>query len=49
MTGYTKLAVVLGLCYAGYKFGPAGVAKTASVAIGAVVLAKQVPFLNDTI
>lgn len=49
MSGYTKLAVILGMCYAGYKYGPGSVAKTASVAIGAVVVAKQVPFLSDTI
>lgn len=49
MSNYTKLAMVLGACYAAYKFGPAGVAKTAAVAIGAVVVAKQLPIVNEYI
>lgn len=42
-------AIALGLCYAAYKFAPNAMAKSAAVSIGAVVLAKQVPYLRDAL
>lgn len=44
-----KLGVVLGALFAAYKYGPAGAAKTAAVAVGAVILAKQLPVVQDVL
>lgn len=45
----TKLGLALGLCYAAYKFSSNGTVKTAAVAVGAVIVAKQLPFVGDAL
>jgi hypothetical protein len=42
----TKLGIALGLCAAVYKFVGNPMAKTAAVAVGSVILAKNVPYLG---
>ena len=38
-------ALAAGILYAAYKFGPATV-KAGAIAVGAVIVAKHVPYLN---
>lgn len=40
-----SLGIALGLCFAAYKFGPP-VAKAAALSIGAVIIAKRVPYVS---
>jgi hypothetical protein len=46
---WTKLALVSAAIYAAYRFGPNNTIKGAAVALGAVMLGKQVPYLKDVI
>jgi hypothetical protein len=39
------LGIALGLCFAAYKFGPP-VAKAAALSVGAVIIAKRVPYVS---
>ncbi|GGI16907.1 hypothetical protein [Oxalicibacterium faecigallinarum] len=41
----TALAIAGGILFAGYKFGPSYV-KAACLAVGAVAVAKRVPYVN---
>jgi hypothetical protein len=43
-----KLAIPAGLVFAAYKFGPASI-KGAAVAIGAIMVAKQLPYVKDVL
>jgi hypothetical protein len=43
----TKLALAAAALYAAYRFAPHPVIKTAAVAVGAVVAAKQLPVVQD--
>lgn len=43
-----KLAIPAGLVLAAYKFGPASI-KGAAVAIGAIMVAKQLPYIKDVL
>lgn len=45
----TKLGLALGLCYAAYKFVSNPTVKTAAVAVGAVIVAKKLPFVGDAL
>lgn len=49
MNNMTKLAIVLGAAFAAYKYSGNSVAKTAAVAIGAFVVARQVPVVKDVL
>ncbi|MYM67295.1 hypothetical protein GTP45_10680 [Pseudoduganella sp. FT55W] len=42
----TKLGIALGICFALYKFGPNDAIKAAGLAVGAVVVAKKVPYVS---
>ncbi len=42
----TKLGFALGICFAVYKFVPNLTAKTGAVAVAAVIVAKQVPYVG---
>ena len=43
-----KLAIPAGLLFAAYKFGPASI-KGAAVAVGAIMVAKQLPYIKDVL
>lgn len=43
-----KYGIAAAILFAGYKFGPS-VVKAASVAVGAVIVAKRVPYLNAVV
>jgi len=45
----TKLAVPAAILFAIYKFVPNAMAKGAALAVGAVLVAKQLPILGDAI
>lgn len=45
----TKLALALGACWAAYKFSPNAMVKTAAVAVGAIVVAKQLPYVGPAL
>lgn len=42
----TKLGIALGICFAAYKFGPSPTIKAAALAVGAVIVGKQVPYVG---
>ena len=44
----TQLAIAAGIVFAGYKFG-SGVVKAGALAVGAVMVAKQIPYVNQAI
>lgn len=44
----TSLAIAGGILFAAYKFGPAAV-KAGAIAVGAVMIAKQVPYVKDVL
>jgi hypothetical protein len=44
-----KLALGLGLCYLGYKYGPNAIVKGAAASVGAVIVAKQLPVIKDVL
>jgi hypothetical protein len=43
-----KLAIAGGLIYAAYKFGPSW-AKAGAIGVGAVIVAKRVPYVKDVL
>lgn len=43
-----KLGIAAAIIFAGYKYG-SGVVKGAAVAVGAVMVAKRVPYLKEAI
>lgn len=44
---YTKLAIALGIVYAAYRFGPNATVKAAALSVGAVIVAKNVPYVKE--
>lgn len=44
---WMRLAVVAGAVYAAYRYAPNGVVKSAAVAVGAIVAAKQIPIVKE--
>ena len=46
---YVGLAIALAACYAGYRFAPNATAKTGAVAVGATIIAKQVPYVREAL
>lgn len=45
----TRIGLALGICAAAYKFVSNPMVKTASVAVAAVIVAKQVPYVSDAL
>jgi hypothetical protein len=43
-----KYGIAAGVLFAGYKFGPTAV-KAAALAIGAVAVAKKLPYVKDVL
>lgn len=43
-----SLAIAGGIVFAAYKFG-SGVFKAGAVAVGAVIVAKQIPYINNVL
>lgn len=43
------LGIAAGLLFAVYKFAPNGMIKGAAVSVAAVIVAKQVPFISNTL
>ena len=44
-----KLALALGACYAAFKFSGSQHVKGAALAVGAVIVAKQLPYVGDAL
>ena len=44
-----KLAVALGACYAAFRFSGSQTVKAAALAVGAVVVAKRLPYIGDAL
>ena len=44
----TSLAISAGILFAAYKFGPA-IVKAGAVAVAAVMVAKQVPYVKNNV
>jgi hypothetical protein len=44
-----KLGIALGAVYAVYRFAPSQAVKAGAIAVGAVVVAKQVPYVKDAL
>lgn len=45
----TKLGLALGVCFAAYKFVSHPLVKTAAVAVGAVIVAKNAPITGPAL
>jgi hypothetical protein len=45
----TKLGTALGICYGVYKFVDKPAVKTAAIAVAALVVARQVPYVGDAL
>ena len=45
----TGAAIALGAAYLAYRFGPSPLVKSAAVAVGAVVVAKQLPYVGPAL
>lgn len=45
----TKLAVALGICFAGYKFASHPAIKAMSLGCAGVIIGRQVPYLSDAL
>lgn len=45
----TRMGMALAICAAAYKFVSNPLVKTAAVAVGAVIVAKQVPYVSDAL
>lgn len=48
-TDYTSLAIALGICFGIYKFAPEQAVKAGAIAVGAVIVAKQLPYLSTAL
>lgn len=46
---WTKLAIAGGICFAAYKFAPSAEIKAGAIAVAAVIVAKNVPYLQDVV
>jgi hypothetical protein len=44
-----KLAIALGMVYGVYRFAPWQAAKAAALGVGGVILAKQLPYVGDSL
>ena len=44
-----KLAVALGACYAAFRFSSSQTVKAAALAVGAVVVAKRLPYIGEAL
>lgn len=44
-----KLGIALGACFAIYKFAPIPAAKAAALGVAGVIVAKQVPYVQDAL
>lgn len=42
----TKLAIALGVCFAAFKYSGSQPVKAAALAVGAVIVAKRVPYVG---
>ena len=49
LANLTKLAVPAAILFAIYKFVPSSIAKGMALAVGGVLIAKQLPVLSDAI
>lgn len=45
----TKLAIALGACYAAFRFSGSQMVKGAALAVGAVIVAKRLPYVGDAL
>ena len=45
----TSLAIALGIVYAVYRFVPSAPAKAAALGVAGVIVAKQIPYVQDQI
>lgn len=45
----TTMGIALAACYAAFKFSGNQTIKAAAVAVGAVIVGKQVPFIQDAL
>lgn len=45
----TKMGLALGLCFAAYKFVGNPLVKTAAIAVGAVIVARQAPLVGPAL
>lgn len=45
----TKLGLALGVCAAVYKFVSNPMARTAALAVGAVIVAKKLPYVGEAL
>lgn len=43
------VGIALGIAYAAYKWGPSPLVKTAAASVGAVIVAKQLPFVGPAL
>lgn len=44
-----KLGIALGACFAVYKYAGSATAKAAAIAVGAVIVAKRLPYVGDAL
>lgn len=49
MDQYIPTLIALGICYGAYKFVPSQHAKAGAIAVGAVIIAKKIPYLNQAL
>jgi len=45
----TKLAIALGACYAAFRFSGSQTVKAAAIAVGAVIVAKRLPYVGEAL
>jgi hypothetical protein len=45
----TKLGIAVGICYGLYRFVDKPAVKTAAIAVGAVIVARQLPFVGPAL
>lgn len=45
----TKLALALGACFVAYKYSGSQTVKAASIAVGAVIVAKRLPYVGTAL
>ena len=44
-----KMGIALAACWAIFKYAPGTTAKAAAVAVGAVIVAKKLPYVGDAL
>jgi hypothetical protein len=45
----TQIGIALAICYGVYRFAPIQAAKAAALGVAGVVVAKQVPYVQDAL